>query len=113
MLDRLNELHQVQIEATGDAAIENRIAQYEMAFRMQSSIPEVTDMKSEPDYVLDKYGPDVRKPGSYAANCLLARRLAERGVRVIQLYHKGGDQHGGLPGGLSRQGQETDRKSVG
>ncbi|MDP6113561.1 MAG: DUF1501 domain-containing protein [Planctomycetota bacterium] len=112
MLDRLNALHQVQIEATGDAEIENRIAQYEMAFRMQSSIPEVTDLKSEPDYVLDKYGPDVRKAGSYAANCLLARRLAERGVRFIQLYHKGWDQHGGLPGGLSRQCKETDQPTA-
>ena len=73
------------------------MAQYEMAYRMQTSVPEVTDFSKEPQHVLDLYGPDVRTPGTFAANCLLARRMAERGVRFIQLYHQGWDQHGDLP----------------
>ncbi len=109
MLDRLRELHEVQRERTGDGEIDARIAQYEMAYRMQSSVPEVTDLGNEPASVLDLYGPDVRKPGTFAANCLLARRMAERGVRFIQLYHQGWDQHGGLPGGIRKQCQETDQ----
>ncbi len=109
MLDRLRELHEVQRERTGDGEIDARIAQYEMAYRMQSSVPEVTDLGNEPQGVLDLYGPDVKKPGTFAANCLLARRLAERGVRFIQLYHQGWDQHGGLPGGIRRQCGETDQ----
>ena len=112
MLDRLNELHQHQLEKSGDPELETRIAQYEMAFRMQTSIPEVTALDSEPDSTFELYGEDAKKPGSYAANCLLARRLAEKGVRFIQLYHQGWDQHGGLPGGLKRQTQETDRASA-
>ncbi len=111
-LDRLNELHQIQLEKTGDAALETKIAQYEMGFRMQSSIPEVTDLGSESESTFKLYGEDARKPGSYAANCLLARRLAERGVRFIQLYHQGWDQHGGLPGGIKRQTGATDQASA-
>ena len=95
MLDRLKELHEIQLEKTGDPGLETRIAQYEMGFRMQSSIPEVTDLAKEPDSTFKLYGEDARKPGSFAANCLLARRLAEKGVRFIQLYHPGWDQHGG------------------
>lgn len=109
MLDRLRELHQIQHEQTGDAEIETRIAQYEMAFRMQTSVPEATDLSKEPDSVYDLYGPDARKPGTFAANCLLARRLAERGVKFIQLYHQGWDQHGGLPNGIRQQCKETDQ----
>ena len=113
MLDRLRDLHDLQREQTGDAELDARIAQYEMAYRMQSSVPEVTDLTSEPKHVLDLYGPDVAKPGTFAANCLLARRMAERGVRFIQLYHQGWDQHGGLPGGIRQQCKETDQPCYG
>jgi uncharacterized protein (DUF1501 family) len=109
MLDRLRELHEIEYERTLDPAIRSRIAQYEMAFRMQTSVPEVTDLSDEPQHVLDLYGKDVNKPGSFAANCLLARRLAERNVQFIQLYHQGWDQHGGLPSGIRRQCAETDQ----
>jgi len=112
MLDRLKELHEIQLEKTGDPALETRIAQYEMGFRMQSSIPEVTDLAKEPDSTFKLYGEDARKPGTFAANCLLARRLAEKDVRFIQLYHPGWDQHGGLPGGIRRQCKETDQASA-
>lgn len=112
MLDRLRELHQYQREQTGDAEIDTRIAQYEMAYRMQSSVPDATDLSDESDAVKKLYGPDVEKPGSYAYNCLMARRLAERGVKFVQLYHQGWDQHGGLKGGISRQCKETDQASA-
>jgi hypothetical protein len=112
MLDRLNELHQLQLEATADPELETRIAQYEMAYRMQTSIPEVMDIEDEPDHIFDLYGPDARQPGTYAANCLMARRLAERGVRFIQLYHQGWDHHGSLPRGIVQQCKETDRASA-
>ncbi len=112
MLDRLKELHLAQLENTPDAEIENRISQYEMAFRMQSSAPEATDFSSEPEHIYDLYGKDSRNPGSFAANCILARRLAERGVKFIQLYHPGWDQHGGLQGGISQQCRETDQASA-
>lgn len=113
LLDRLRQLHELQLEATGDPEINTRIAQYEMAFRMQTSVPEVTDVSAEPAHVLDLYGPDVRRPGTFAYNCLLARRLAERGVKFIQLYHQGWDQHGGLPGGIRVQCRETDQPCAG
>ncbi|HXG10512.1 MAG TPA: DUF1501 domain-containing protein [Gemmataceae bacterium] len=109
LLDRLRELHELEAEATGDAEINARIAQYEMAFRMQTSVPEVTDISTEPDYIFELYGPDARKPGTFAANCLLARRLAERGVKFIQLYHQGWDQHANLPAGIRTQCRETDQ----
>ncbi|MDZ4657791.1 MAG: DUF1501 domain-containing protein [Bythopirellula sp.] len=109
MLDRLRELHQIQVEQTLDPAITARIAQYEMAFRMQSSVPEVTDMSQEPEHIFDLYGPDSRTPGTFAANCLLARKLAERDVRFIQLFHRGWDQHDNLPSGLADQCLATDQ----
>ncbi len=109
MLDRLRDLHELEYRRTLDPAIEARIAQYEMAYRMQSSVPEVTDLSDEPQHVLDMYGPDASNPGTFAANCLLARRLAERNVRFIQLFHKGWDQHGGLPGAIRKQCKETDQ----
>ena len=109
MLDRLRELHQIEYDATLDPSIQARIAQYEMAYRMQTSVPEVTRLSDEPDHVFELYGPDSRKPGTFAANCLLARRLAERDVRFIQLYHPGWDHHGGLPGGIRQQCRETDQ----
>lgn len=112
MLAALQQLHQLQLAGQPDPQLETRIVQYELAFKMQSSIPEVVDVSGESKETLEMYGPDVAKPGSYAANCLLARRLAERGVRFIQLYHPGWDQHGGLPGGLGTQCRETDQPSA-
>jgi hypothetical protein len=109
MLDRLRELHQLEYDAVLDPAIQARIAQYEMAYRMQTSVPEVTRLSDEPDHVFERYGPDSRHPGTFAANCLLARRLAERDVRFIQLYHPGWDHHGGLPGGIRQQCREVDQ----
>jgi hypothetical protein len=111
-LDALNALNREQLARELDPEIESRIAQYEMAFRMQTSVPEVTDLSGEPESVLKLYGPDVRTPGSFAANCLLARRLAERGVRFIQLYHQGWDQHGNLPAAIRVQARETDQPSA-
>jgi hypothetical protein len=112
MLEKLAELNRHQFEKELDPEIESRITQYEMAFRMQTSVPEATDLSTEPDWVYEMYGPDSRKPGTYAANCLLARRLAERGVRFIQLYHQGWDQHGDCPKGLRGQCAETDQASA-
>ncbi len=112
MLDRLRELHEAELEATGDLELNTRIAQYEMAYRMQSSVPEVTDTSTEPEHIFDLYGPDAKKPGTFAANCLLARRLAEKGVKFIQLYHQGWDQHGGLPNGIRTQCRETDQPAA-
>lgn len=112
MLNALKELHELKLESSTDPLIETRIAQHELAFRMQQSIPEATDVSSEPDHIFELYGKDSRNPGSFAANCLQARRLAERGVRFIQLYHPGWDQHGGLVGGLSGQCRETDQASA-
>jgi len=109
MLDRLEELHQIQNERTGDAEIHNRIAQYEMAYRMQTSVPEVMDLSKEAQSTWDLYGPESKKPGTFAANCLLARRLAERNVRFIQLYHPGWDHHGNLPAGIRRQSADVDQ----
>jgi len=111
-LDSLGKLNQMTAEATGDPEVSTRIAQYEMAFRMQASVPELTDLSKEPQSVLDLYGPDAKKPGTYAANCLLARRLAERGVRFIQLYHRDWDHHGGLPKGLPARCKDTDQASA-
>ena len=112
VLDRLRELHEIQEAETGDASIGSRIAQYEMAYRMQTSVPSVMDTSTEPDSVFDLYGEDAREPGTFAANCLLARRLAEKGVRFIQLYHQGWDQHGNLPGAIRQQCKETDQASA-
>jgi hypothetical protein len=112
VLDALGALDRLQKERELDPEIEARVAQYEMAFRMQTSVPEVTDFSREPSRLLDLYGPDVRRPGTYAANCLLARRLAERGVRFIQLYHQGWDQHGDLPRQIRNQARETDQPTA-
>jgi Protein of unknown function (DUF1501) len=112
LLNRLNDLHAHAAARTGDAEIEGRIAQYEMAYRLQASVPGVMDVSNEPDETLSLYGPDVRTPGTFAANCLLARRLAERGVKFIQLYHQGWDQHDNLPKGIERQCRETDQASA-
>ncbi len=112
MLDALGRLNQVRAEAFGDPEIETRIAQYEMAFRMQASVPELMDLSGEPQHVFDLYGPQARTPGSYASHCLLARRLAERGVRFIQLYKRGWDQHNDLPRDLALQCQAVDQPSA-
>jgi hypothetical protein len=109
MLDRLAELHRMQFEDVGDPEINGRVAQYEMAYRMQTSVPEVMDVSSEPKEMFELYGEEARDPGTFAANCLLARRLAERDVRFIQLYHPGWDHHGNLPVGLRRQAKDVDR----
>jgi hypothetical protein len=112
LLDKLGALNELQFQRELDPEIESRVAQYEMAYRMQTSVPEVTDVGKEPDSTFELYGPDSRKPGTFAANCLLARRLAERGVRFIQLYHQGWDQHDNLPGAIRKQTQETDQPSA-
>lgn len=112
LLDQLNALHRIEYEKRLDPLIESRIAQSEMAFRMQASIPEVANLSDEPQHVLDLYGPDATSPGTFAANCLLARRLLERDVRCIQLFHKGWDQHGNLPAAISKQCQEVDQASA-
>ena len=112
LLDGFRQLQNIQHEKWRDEEIKSRVAQYEMAERMQSSIPDVTDLSDEPDLVFDMYGPDSRKPGTYAANCLLARRLAERNVKFTQLYHQGWDQHDNLPGGISANCKKTDQASA-
>ena len=111
-LDKLNELQLLQHKDLGDPEIEARMAQYEMAYRMQTSVPEIMDTSGEPDYIYDMYGEDSRKPGTYAANCLLARRLLERDVKFIQLYHQGWDHHGNLPNAIRTQCKETDQPSA-
>jgi hypothetical protein len=112
MLDDLAKLNHLRQSEYGDPEIATRIAQYELAYRMQTSVPELTDLSSEPDHVFDLYGVDARKPGTFAANCLLARRLAERGVRFIQLFHRGWDQHTNLPKQIAGQCRDTDRASA-
>ncbi len=112
MLDYLTKLHQEQYKHVLDPEINSRMQQYEMAYRMQTSVPETLDISKEPNYIFDMYGPDSRKPGTYAANCLLARRLAERDVRFIQLYHRGWDQHNDLPRDLALQCKGTDQASA-
>lgn len=112
MLDNLAELNQKSFEDFGDPEIQTRIQQYEMAFRMQTAVPELSDISKEPDHVIKMYGPDCLVPGSYAANCLLARKLSESGVRFVQLYHQGWDQHGNLTGEMPLQAQDADRASA-
>ncbi len=112
MLDALNELNRRSFEEFADPEIQTRIAQYEMAFRMQSSVPELTDLAGEPDSVKTMYGPGVSKPGSFAHAALLARRLVERGVRVVQILHRGWDQHGDLPVALRNQCEDTDQPTA-
>ena len=112
MLDALRRLNDEQRAVTSDPEIDAREAQAEMAYRMQTSAPEATDLSSEPAEVFELYGESARVPGSYAANCLLARRLLERGVRCVQLFHQGWDQHGGLPAGIATQCRQTDQASA-
>lgn len=111
-LDTLNALNEKQLQDFGDPEIATRVSQYEMAFRMQASVPELTDLSREPQSTFDLYGEDARKPGTFAANALLARRLAERGVRCIQLFHRDWDHHGGLQSGLPKRCKEVDQASA-
>jgi len=113
VLDRLQELEKVRQGKIYDPQIASRLAQYEMAYRMQSSVPKAVDFGKESEETLKLYGPDAKTPGSFANNCLMARRLAERGVKFIQLYHQGWDQHGGCPGGVKRQCKEVDQGAAG
>ncbi|HZN34939.1 MAG TPA: DUF1501 domain-containing protein, partial [Pirellulaceae bacterium] len=112
LLDDLRTLNEQKLAAVGDPEIATRIAQYEMAYQMQSSVPELTDLASEPQHVLDLYGPDVRRPGSFAYNCLLARRLVERGVRFVQCFHAGWDHHRNLATQFEIQCRDTDQPSA-
>jgi hypothetical protein len=112
VLDDLAQLNAQKLKQYQDPEIATRVAQYEMAFRMQTSVPELTDLSNEPAHIFEMYGPDSRQPGTYAWNCLLARRLAERGVRFIQLFHKGWDQHTNLPKAIAGQCRDTDQASA-
>jgi hypothetical protein len=112
-LDVVGALNGASAELSGDPETLARIAQYEMAFRMQTAVPEVVDLSQEPESVLSLYGPDVRKPGSFAYNCLLARRMVEKGVRFVQLFHQGWDQHGTLPKNLRLQCEDIDQPGAG
>ena len=112
MLDGIADLNRQQLAQSGDPEIETRISQFELAYRMQRSVPELMDLAGEPAHILESYGPDVQEPGSFARNCLLARRLAERGVRFIQLYHRDWDHHGGLHDRLPVLARDVDQASA-
>jgi hypothetical protein len=109
LLDTVASLNQKRLDETGDPEIETRMTQYEMAYRMQTSVPELTDLTKEPDSTFERYGPESKVPGTFAANCLMARRLVERDVRFVQLYHTGWDHHGGLPKAIPTLTGETDQ----
>ena len=112
MLDDVAEVNRLKLAEYQDGDIQARIDQYEMAFRMQSAVPELADFSKEKPGVFERYGPESKKPGTYAANCIMARRLAERGVRFIQLYHRGWDQHNDLPKGIKSQCYDTDQPTA-
>jgi hypothetical protein len=112
MLDTLQKLNQRELQQLGDPEIQTRISQYEMAFRMQSSVPELTDLSSESKRTLEMYGPNVSTPGTFTHSAIMARRLVERGVRVVQLFHRGWDQHGSLPSQLGNQCKDTDQATA-
>ncbi len=112
MLDALNRLNERNFERLGDPETQTRISQYEMAFRMQTSVPDLADLSSEPQSIIDLYGPAAREPGTFAHSALLARRLIERGVRVVQILHRGWDQHDNLPTALTNQCRDTDRATA-
>jgi hypothetical protein len=112
MLDDIASLNQLKLADVHDPETQARIDQYEMAFRLQASVPELADLSKEPENIYERYGPESKKPGTYAANCILARRLAERNVRFIQLYHRGWDQHNNLPSGIKSQCYDTDQPTA-
>ena len=112
MLDELAELNHLGFDENKDPEVEAKVQQYEMAYRMQTAVPELTDLSKEPDHIIKMYGPDCLVPGTYAANALLARKLSESGVRFVQLYHQGWDTHGNLPKEMAMQAQDVDRSSA-
>jgi hypothetical protein len=112
MLDKLAELNEIGYEENGDPEVKAKISQYEMAYRMQTAVPELSDISKEPDHIIKMYGPECVVPGTYAANALLARKLSESGVRFVQLYHQGWDQHGNLPKEMAGQAMDVDRASA-
>ena len=112
MLNALGQLNEKSFERFGDPETQTRIAQYEMAFRMQSSVPELTDLKGESKATLEMYGPNSQKPGTFAHSALLTRRLIERGVRVVQVLHRGWDQHGNLPKEIKNQCLDVDQPTA-
>ncbi|HVG16006.1 MAG TPA: DUF1501 domain-containing protein, partial [Chitinophagaceae bacterium] len=112
MLDQVAQLNQLEYEKFGDPEIATKIQQYEMAYRMQTAVPEIMDLSKEPDDIVKLYGPECLVPGTYAANCLMARKLSESGVRFIQLYHQGWDQHGNLPAEMRGQAKDVDQPSA-
>ncbi|HLU93775.1 MAG TPA: DUF1501 domain-containing protein [Membranihabitans sp.] len=112
MLDALKDLNMAQMDMVRDSSIMDRVSQYEMAYRMQVSVPEVRDMTDEPDSTFELYGEDSRTPGTFASNCLLARKLLESDVKFVQLYHQGWDNHGNLPANITRQCKATDQASA-
>ena len=112
ILDSINAINRAKFEETQDSEIQTRIAQYEMAFRMQASVPELTDLKTEPDHVFKQYGKDAKSPGKFAYNCILARRMLERGVPFVQLFHRGWDQHGNCPRDVRRQCEDVDQPAA-
>lgn len=112
MLDKLEELNAETFKESGDPEINAKVQQYEMAYRMQTAVPEITDLSKEPEDIIKLYGPDCLMPGTYAANCLLARKLSENGVRFVQLYHQGWDGHGNLPSQIRGQALDTDQASA-
>ncbi len=112
MLDNLSELNEISYKEMGDPEIHAKIRQYEMAYRMQTAVPQVMDLSKEPDHIVKMYGPDCLVPGTFAANCLLARKLSENGVRFVQLYHQGWDQHGNLPYEIAKQAKDVDQASA-
>ncbi|WP_316838592.1 DUF1501 domain-containing protein [Pedobacter gandavensis] len=112
MLDQLAELNEISYQEFGDPEISAKVQQYEMAYRMQTAVPETTDLSKEPDDIIKLYGPDCLVPGTFAANCLLARKLSEDGVRFVQLYHQGWDQHGNLPSEMAGQAKDVDQASA-
>jgi hypothetical protein len=112
MLDKLSELNEMNYQEFNDPEISAKVKQYELAFRMQTEVPEVTDLSKEPESIIKMYGPDALVPGTYAANCLLARKLSESGVRFVQLYHQGWDGHDNLPGQIKGQCMDVDKSSA-
>jgi len=112
MLDQLSQLNELSFNTFGDPEIHNKVQQYEMAYRMQTAVPELTDLSREPEHIIRMYGTDALVPGTFAANCLLARKLSEAGVRFVQLYHQGWDQHGNLVGEMPMQAKDVDRASA-
>ncbi|WP_316814527.1 DUF1501 domain-containing protein [Pedobacter nyackensis] len=112
MLDQLAQMNDLSYKEFGDPEINAKVQQYEMAYRMQTAVPEITDLSKEPDDIIKLYGPDCLVPGTFAANCLLARKLSENGVRFVQLYHQGWDQHGNLPSEMAGQAKDVDQASA-